>query len=196
MNNVVENIPFPFPMYNEHFKVICVVEDKMYYKKLKVKCVNCPGTKELTIDTRSNSNIRKHLSVSTGQYQVPTYLLSIIITIIINNWLFNLQNQHPNILADIDKLDKKRNVDEVASDNAKKNKPDNMLLDFISNKKTTSQGMYLLSRKIILFKINLYLPDGGYFRFLSFLKKLHIYLYTFICMKNYVGQVMVQIKSN
>jgi len=41
-------------------------------------------------------------------------------------------------LADIDKLDKKRNVDEV---NAKNNKPDNMLLDFISNKKTTSQGM-------------------------------------------------------
>lgn len=92
MNNIVENVPFPFPMYNAHFKVICVLEDKIYYKKLKVKCVNCPGTKELTIDTRSNSNIRKHLSVSTGQYSIlviPTYILSLlVITIIIHNWLF------------------------------------------------------------------------------------------------------------
>lgn len=68
MNNIVENVPFLIRMYNEHFKVICVLEDKIYYKKLKVKFVNCPGTKEFTIDTRSNSNIRKHLSVSTGQY--------------------------------------------------------------------------------------------------------------------------------
>lgn len=68
MNNIVENVPFPFPMYNEHFKIICVLEDKIYYKKLKVKCVNFLGTKELTIDTRSNSNIRKHLTVSTGQH--------------------------------------------------------------------------------------------------------------------------------
>lgn len=86
MNNIVENVPFS--MFNEHFKIIFVVKDKIYYKKMRVevKCVSCPGTKELTIDTRSNSNIRKHLSVSISQY----YPLSIIITIIINSWHFNL----------------------------------------------------------------------------------------------------------
>ncbi|VVC24756.1 Hypothetical protein CINCED_3A017677 [Cinara cedri] len=52
---------FPWPVYKKYFRVL-KIEDKVCYKKLKVKCLICVGTKELTMDTRSNSNLRKHLS--------------------------------------------------------------------------------------------------------------------------------------
>lgn len=56
------SLDFPWPVYKKYFRVL-KIEDKVCYKKLKVKCLICVGTKELTMDTRSNSNLRKHLSV-------------------------------------------------------------------------------------------------------------------------------------
>jgi len=55
----------PWPNFNKYFKVLRVIEDNFFYKKLEVKCLSCIGTKCYKVDSRSNSNLRKHLSVST-----------------------------------------------------------------------------------------------------------------------------------
>jgi len=55
----------PWPNYQQYFKVLRVIEDNFFYKKLEVKCLSCVGTKCYKMDSRSNPNIRKHLSVST-----------------------------------------------------------------------------------------------------------------------------------
>lgn len=46
----------PWPNYRKYFKVIRVIEDNYFYKKLEVKCLSCVGTKCYKVDSRSNSN--------------------------------------------------------------------------------------------------------------------------------------------
>jgi len=61
----LQNFCLPWPNYSKYFKVLRVIDDKFFYKKLEIKCLICVGTKVLKVDTRSNSNLRKHLNVST-----------------------------------------------------------------------------------------------------------------------------------
>lgn len=56
----------PWPNFQKYFKVLRVIEDNFCYKKLEVKCLSCVGAKCYKVDSRSNSNLRKHLSVSTN----------------------------------------------------------------------------------------------------------------------------------
>ncbi|XP_025405364.1 uncharacterized protein LOC112679686 isoform X1 [Sipha flava] len=67
-----EESVLPWPNYQQYFKVLRVIEDNFFYKKLEVKCLSCVGTKCYKVDSRSNSNIRKHLST-----QHPTILKKI-----------------------------------------------------------------------------------------------------------------------
>lgn len=60
----VEQFNFPWPDYSKYFKVLRIIDDCYFYKKLEIKCLACVGIKILKVDTRSNSNLRKHLSVS------------------------------------------------------------------------------------------------------------------------------------
>ncbi len=54
----------PWSTYNKHFKVLKIIDDKFSYIKYYVKCLHCVGPKTLTADTRSTSNLRKHLAVN------------------------------------------------------------------------------------------------------------------------------------
>lgn len=68
----LQNFSLPWPNYSKYFKVQRVIEDMFFYKKLEIKCLICVGTKVLKVDTRSNSNLRKHLNVSTYLSIIPS----------------------------------------------------------------------------------------------------------------------------
>lgn len=53
-----------FKVYNEHFKIIKIIDDRLTHLKYEVKCIHCIRSKSLTADTRSPSNLKKHLTVS------------------------------------------------------------------------------------------------------------------------------------
>jgi len=55
----------PWDTYNRHFRIIKLIDEQMSYSKYHVKCMHCVGPKILCADTRSTSNLRKHLAVST-----------------------------------------------------------------------------------------------------------------------------------
>ncbi|XP_029348038.1 uncharacterized protein LOC115034755 [Acyrthosiphon pisum] len=57
-----ETLQLPWNTYNKHFKVLKIIEDKFSYMKYYVKCLHCVGPKTLSADTRSTSNLRKHLA--------------------------------------------------------------------------------------------------------------------------------------
>lgn len=56
----LQNVCLPWPNYSTYFKVLRIIDDMFFYKKLVIKCLICVGTKVLKVDTRS----RKHLNVS------------------------------------------------------------------------------------------------------------------------------------
>lgn len=58
-------IKLPWDAYNKHFRIIKLIDEQMSYSKYYVKCLHCIGPKTLCADTRSTSNLRKHLAVST-----------------------------------------------------------------------------------------------------------------------------------
>jgi len=62
--NVV-SLKLPWDEYNKHFEVVRLIEDRMSFAKYYVKCSHCVGPKTLCADTRSTSNLRKRLAVST-----------------------------------------------------------------------------------------------------------------------------------
>ncbi|XP_060855059.1 uncharacterized protein LOC132932710 [Metopolophium dirhodum] len=117
----------PWPNYQKYFKVLRVIEDNFFYKKLEVKCLSCVGTKCYKVDSRSNSNIRKHLS-----------------------------KQHPTILKKIDHIDNaaNKNTTKRCNDGSLKHNAGSslqqsdknnqlkqpVLEDFLNNKKLTSQS--------------------------------------------------------
>lgn len=63
-NTNVSEIKLPWDIYNKHFLVLKLIEDQLSYSKYNVKCLHCVGFKTLCADTRSTSNLRKHLAVS------------------------------------------------------------------------------------------------------------------------------------
>jgi len=64
------NISLPWPVYNSHFKVNKILKDNDYdlHKTFEVSCNHCVTRKTLTADSRSMSNLRKHLKVSRYNY--------------------------------------------------------------------------------------------------------------------------------
>lgn len=58
-------IGLPWPKYDHIFKIISLKEDFENYQKYIVKCKYCTSSKVLTADTRTSSNLLKHLEVST-----------------------------------------------------------------------------------------------------------------------------------
>lgn len=58
-------IKLPWDAYNKHFRIVKLIDEQMSYSKYYVKCLHCIGPKTLCADTRSTSNLRKHLAVST-----------------------------------------------------------------------------------------------------------------------------------
>jgi len=61
----MEKNRLPWNGYNEHFKIIKIIDDHLTFLKYEVKCLHCIRSKSLTADTRSPSNLKKHLTVST-----------------------------------------------------------------------------------------------------------------------------------
>ena len=58
-------IKLPRDAYNKHLWIIKLIDEQMSYSKYYVKCLHCIGLKTLCADTRSTSNLRKHLALST-----------------------------------------------------------------------------------------------------------------------------------
>jgi hypothetical protein len=58
-------IKLPWDAYNKHFYIVKLIDEQMSYSKFYVKCVHYIGPKTLCADTRSTSNFRKYLAVST-----------------------------------------------------------------------------------------------------------------------------------
>ncbi|KAF0748975.1 Uncharacterized protein FWK35_00014527 [Aphis craccivora] len=52
----------PWNSYNEHFKIIEIIDDHLTFLKYEVKCLHCIRSKSLTADTRSPSNLKKTFS--------------------------------------------------------------------------------------------------------------------------------------
>lgn len=48
----------PWPNFQKYFRVLRVIEDNFFYKKLEVKCLSCISAKSYKVDSRSNSNLR------------------------------------------------------------------------------------------------------------------------------------------
>jgi len=63
----------PWPKYDKIFKIISLKEDFESYQKYIVRCKHCASSKVLTADTRTSSNLLKHLEVST--YYIATYII-------------------------------------------------------------------------------------------------------------------------
>lgn len=59
------NISLPWPVYNSHFKVNKILNNNDYdlHKTFEVSCNHCVTRKTITADSRSMSNLRKHLKV-------------------------------------------------------------------------------------------------------------------------------------
>jgi len=55
----------PWSKYDNIFKIIDLKEDFETYQKFNVRCKYCASSKLLTADTRTSSNLLKHLEVST-----------------------------------------------------------------------------------------------------------------------------------
>lgn len=71
-----DTLTLPWNVYNEHFKIIKIIDDHLNHLKYEVKCLHCIRSKSLTADTRSPSNLKKHLTVSTiFLYLNLTYIL-------------------------------------------------------------------------------------------------------------------------
>lgn len=56
-------IKLPFQKYSQYFKALKLLEDNWTYQKYEVKCKLCISSKSLTLDSRSSSNVIKHLRV-------------------------------------------------------------------------------------------------------------------------------------
>lgn len=56
---------FPWPKYDDIFKIISLKEDFESFRKYIVRCKYCASSKVLTADTRTSSNLLKYLEVST-----------------------------------------------------------------------------------------------------------------------------------
>lgn len=57
------SVGLPWPVYNAHFKIIKTLHDCDSYTTFEVSCNNCTTNKTRTADSRSMSNLRKHLKV-------------------------------------------------------------------------------------------------------------------------------------
>lgn len=57
------NIKLPWPVYNLHFKVQKILHDCDLYTTFEVTCNHCATKNTRTADSRSMSNLRKHLKV-------------------------------------------------------------------------------------------------------------------------------------
>lgn len=63
-SEIVENVlkyNLSLSDYNEHFKIIKLIDDQLEYLKYEVKCYHCIRSKSLTTDARSPSNLKKHI---------------------------------------------------------------------------------------------------------------------------------------
>jgi len=63
----------PWSKYDNIFKIIDLKEDFERYQKFNVRCKYCASSKLLTADTRTSSNLLKHLEVS--RYLLATYIM-------------------------------------------------------------------------------------------------------------------------
>ncbi|XP_022162268.1 uncharacterized protein LOC111028041 [Myzus persicae] len=115
------------PNYQKYFKVLRVIEENFFYKKLKVKCLSCVDTKCYKVDSRSNSNKRKHSSI-----QHSTLLKKI-------DHIDNAANK--NTLKRCNDGSLKYNVGSSLKQTDKNNQTKQPVLeDFLNNKKLTSQS--------------------------------------------------------
>lgn len=64
-NNSTIKTKLPWIEYNDHFKILKLLKDQLTYQTYEVKCNHCVTTKSRTADTRSKTNLRNHLKVST-----------------------------------------------------------------------------------------------------------------------------------
>ncbi|CAI6375146.1 unnamed protein product [Macrosiphum euphorbiae] len=71
------NISLPWPVYNSHFKVNKILNDNDYdlHKTFEVSCNHCVTRKTLTADSRSMSNLRKHLKLKHSHVKTVKELL-------------------------------------------------------------------------------------------------------------------------
>jgi hypothetical protein len=65
MNTNGKTYRLPWSKYDNIFKIIGLKEDFESYQKCNVRCKHCASSKLLTADTRTSSNLLKHLEVST-----------------------------------------------------------------------------------------------------------------------------------
>jgi len=65
LNSVNSDYRLPWIKYENIFKIVKLKEDFESYQKYLVRCKYCVSTKLLTADTRTCSNLLKHLDVST-----------------------------------------------------------------------------------------------------------------------------------
>lgn len=66
----------PWNVYNEHFKIIKIIDDHLNHIKYEVKCLHCIRSKSLTADTRSPSNLKKTFD---SKYYLPILNIHFII---------------------------------------------------------------------------------------------------------------------
>jgi len=64
-NESTNKTALPWIEYNDHFTIIKLLKDQLTYQTYEVKCKHCVTTKSRTADTRSKTNLRNHLKVST-----------------------------------------------------------------------------------------------------------------------------------
>ncbi|XP_060855581.1 uncharacterized protein LOC132933288 [Metopolophium dirhodum] len=69
------NISLPWPVYNSHFKVKKILIDCDLYTTFEVSCNHCVTSKTQTADSRSMSNLRKHLKLKHSHVKTVKELL-------------------------------------------------------------------------------------------------------------------------
>lgn len=88
VNSVNSEYRLPWIKYENIFKIVKLKEDFESYQKYLVRCKYCVSTKLLTADTRTCSNLLKHLEVSTysrysNDYNTLCFCPTILIIIIV-----------------------------------------------------------------------------------------------------------------
>ncbi|KAF0711458.1 Uncharacterized protein FWK35_00035767, partial [Aphis craccivora] len=61
----------PWDASNKNFRIVKLIDEQMSYSKYYVKCLHCIGPKTLWADTRSISNLRKHLASYFSEVMKP-----------------------------------------------------------------------------------------------------------------------------
>jgi hypothetical protein len=63
-NTIGKTYRLPWSKYDNIFKIIGLKEDFESYQQFNVRCKYCASFKVLTADTRTSSNLLKHLEVN------------------------------------------------------------------------------------------------------------------------------------